>query len=449
MIAAPRLATVGMKVFSSQSWSSDDLGGVLAADLGVEQVGVLGGGVVAPDRHLLDVGDRGAGLGGQLRDRPVVVEAGQRREPLLRDVGGVGHRDQRVGVGRVAGDADADVVGGDLVERLALRGEDRAVGREQVAALHARAARPGADEQREVDAVEDRLGVVADLDAGEVRERAVVELHDDALERLERRGDLEQPQLDRAVAQQRAAREAEQQAVADLAGGTGDGDLQRGRAHDDSSITIRDSWLPTLAARAPPAMLGSMTGREPLRRWRPPLAARRPSPGAAPRPSRARPRASTSSSSRRPSPDPDDFVEAVDNPWFPLEPGPTWTYDVAGCRRRRPARRSPSSRARRVAGVATTARDRPGAGRGRSSTGTPRTTTATSGGSAARGSGEAGADGAEAGLAMAARRRGSATATARRTPRAWSRTGPGSCRWRTTVLVIEVRSTSTPAPRPR
>ena len=29
-----------------------DLGGVAAADLGVEQVGVLRGGVVAPDRHL-------------------------------------------------------------------------------------------------------------------------------------------------------------------------------------------------------------------------------------------------------------------------------------------------------------------------------------------------------------------------------------------------------------
>ena len=156
------------------------------------------------------------------------VSAEKRSE---RDVGGVLERDQRVGVGRVAGHADADVVSGDLVERLALGGEDRAVGRQQVAALHARAARAGADEQGEVHAVEDLLRVGADLDAGEVRERAVVQLHDDALERLQRRLDLEQAKLDGTVAGDGSAGDAEEQAVADLAGGAGDGDLQRRVAH--------------------------------------------------------------------------------------------------------------------------------------------------------------------------------------------------------------------------
>ena len=51
MIAAPRCCTVGMKSPSIQAWSPIELGGVLAVDLGVEEVGVLGGGVVAPDRH--------------------------------------------------------------------------------------------------------------------------------------------------------------------------------------------------------------------------------------------------------------------------------------------------------------------------------------------------------------------------------------------------------------
>ena len=77
-------------------------------------------------------------------------------------------------------------------------------------------------------------GVVADLHAGELREGAVVELHHDALEGLEGRLDLEQAQLDRPVAEQGTAGEAEEQAVADLAGCAGDGDLERGGAHDDS-----------------------------------------------------------------------------------------------------------------------------------------------------------------------------------------------------------------------
>ncbi len=226
-----------------------------------------------------------AGLGGQLRQRPVVVQTGQRGEALLRDVGGVGHRDQRVGVGRVAGHADADVVGRDLVERLALGGEDRAVGLEQVAALHALGAGAGADEQGEVRAVEDGVRVVADLDAGQRRERAVVELHDDALERLEGRGDLQQLQLDRGVlAEQVPARDPEEQAVADLAGGAGDGDLDGGSAHGRLLVCLGSVvWtsVPTLA-RVVPARAPRLVGC-----WRDPA----PDPAAQrPRRERRRPR---------------------------------------------------------------------------------------------------------------------------------------------------------------
>ena len=54
-----------------------------------------------------------------------------------------------------------------------------------------------------------------------------------------------------------------------------------------------------------------------------------------------------------PSPDPADFVAVVDNPWLPLEPGRTWTYDVTDVRgphalpsRSTAGRRSPASRPR-------------------------------------------------------------------------------------------------------
>jgi hypothetical protein len=56
-----------------------------------------------------------------------------------------------------------------------------------------------------------------------------------------------------------------------------------------------------------------------------------------------------------PSPDPADFVAGVDNPWFPLPPSRTWTYDVVdttGTHRLRVRVAAGPT----VAGVATTAR---------------------------------------------------------------------------------------------
>ena len=134
-------------------------------------------------------------------------------------------RDQAVGVRRVADHQHLDVRGGVGVQRLPLGLEDAAVGLEQVAALHPLAAGPGADEQRHAGAVEGLVGVVVDVDPGQQREGAVVELHRGALGGLDRLRDLEQRQVDGGVGpEQLAAGDAEQQRVADLAGGAGDGD---------------------------------------------------------------------------------------------------------------------------------------------------------------------------------------------------------------------------------
>src|SRR5690606_35586531 len=131
----------------------DGLGGVFSLDLGVEDVRVLGGGVVAPDGHLLDVRDGDLELLGELGDGAVVVEAGHRGEALGGDVGRVGLGDEGVGVGGVADHEHLDVVCGARVEGFALGFEDAAVGFEQVAAFHALGAWAGAHEEGDVGAV--------------------------------------------------------------------------------------------------------------------------------------------------------------------------------------------------------------------------------------------------------------------------------------------------------
>ena len=242
------------------------------------------------------------------------------------------------------------------------------------------------------------VGVVADLDAGQGRERAVVELHDDALERLQRRRDLQQPQLDRAVrAEQRAAREAEEQAVADLAGGTGDGDLEGGSAHGVSSSDERT--LPTSATLAaahrslPPAGCAccrhdSRGGQASPRRVWPPSW---PVLGALRLRRRTAPVGPTGVDELTiPTPSPTRRLQPLTSttrgsPCRPAPRGPTSGPPSTGRERRR--RRPPCPGTRRIDGVETrpVALGRPPrtAVRRRSpSGGTPRTRPATSGGSA-------------------------------------------------------------------
>jgi len=137
-------------------------------------------------------------------------------------------------VRRVADDEDGAVAAGDFAERAALDGEDRAVGLEQVLALHALRARAGADQQRVVGVAERHFRVVGDDHAGEQREGAVFQLHDDAAHGGQRRRDVEQLQDDWLIlAEQIAVGDAKQQAVADLAGSAGDGDALGGFGHGE------------------------------------------------------------------------------------------------------------------------------------------------------------------------------------------------------------------------
>jgi hypothetical protein len=117
---------------------------------------------------------------------------------------------------------------------LVLRGEDLRVGRQQILALHPRAARAGAHEQRVVGVFERGFRIAVRLHAGQQRKGAVFEFHHHALERVLGFlvGDLQHLQDHRLIlAQHLAGGDAKQQGVADLAGSAGDGHADGGFAH--------------------------------------------------------------------------------------------------------------------------------------------------------------------------------------------------------------------------
>ena len=88
-------------------------------------------------------------------------------------------------MGGVANDGDAGLSVGDRVDDLALADENFAVILEQISSLHAGAAWLGADEETPVSVLEADRGIGGLDNALEKGEGAVVELHGDALERLQ------------------------------------------------------------------------------------------------------------------------------------------------------------------------------------------------------------------------------------------------------------------------
>ena len=117
-----------------------------AADDGVEDVRVLGGRVVPPDRHPGDLGDGNPAVPGQRRDGTVVVQPGHRREVGAIHALGVVHRDIGVGVARVAHREHEDVRVR-LLDRLSLADEDRSVLADQILSLHTRPTGLRADQE--------------------------------------------------------------------------------------------------------------------------------------------------------------------------------------------------------------------------------------------------------------------------------------------------------------
>ena len=120
--------------------------------------------------------------------------------------------------------------------------EDLAVDREQIGALHARLAGHRSDEQRVVRVAERGVRVVGLHDVLEQRERAVFELHRDAAQGVERGRDLEELQDHGLVGPEHLTRrDAEEEAVTDLAGRAGDGNANRSRHAPHPTEGVRGS----------------------------------------------------------------------------------------------------------------------------------------------------------------------------------------------------------------
>lgn len=107
------------------------------------------------------------------------------------------------------------------------------------------------------------------------------------------------------------------------------------------------------------------------------------------------------------SPDPEDFVDRVDNPWFPLEPGTVWTYVGSGSDGERTRTVTVLEGVEQVQGVATTlVRDLVETANGEVATDVTDLYAQDTSGNVwwfgRRGEWEAGADGAEAGVVMLA-----------------------------------------------
>jgi diadenosine tetraphosphate (Ap4A) HIT family hydrolase len=134
--------------------------------------------------------------------------------------------DHHIGVAGIAHHRDAAIIGGHGVNGLALSDEDLAVVLQQVGAFHPRTARLGADQQSPVHVLEGDIGVAGQDHVLQQWEGAVFQLHGHALQRLLRtlNRDFQQLQNDWLVLAQHLARgDAEQQGIADIASGTGNG----------------------------------------------------------------------------------------------------------------------------------------------------------------------------------------------------------------------------------
>ena len=155
--------------------------------------------MVTPDGHLLDIGDLGASLEGELGEGTVVIETGHGREVLSGEVWGVALADESVGVGGVADGDRLAVTRSVVVDGLTNGDKDLTVVLEEVSALHTWATGLGTDEEVVVNISEGGGEVGGADDFVEEGEGAIVKLSLDTLEDLLLVGEIQEVEDDALV----------------------------------------------------------------------------------------------------------------------------------------------------------------------------------------------------------------------------------------------------------
>mmetsp|Transcript_26526 Transcript_26526/g.67480 ORF Transcript_26526/g.67480 Transcript_26526/m.67480 type:complete len:354 (+) Transcript_26526:696-1757(+) len=178
----------------------------LAVHGAVVHVGVLRGGVVAPDDDVAHVGVVRPSALRHLADGAVVVQAREAGDVLRGDAArSVLLEDERVGVGGVGHHHDLHALGSTARQRGRLAAVDGHVLGHDVLALLARLARVPAHHDRDVHALRGRLHVGERAHALQQGVRGIKQLHAHALQRILGRLNIQQVKDHRLVRAQHAA----------------------------------------------------------------------------------------------------------------------------------------------------------------------------------------------------------------------------------------------------
>lgn len=207
---------------------ADDFACEFTGDPCVCKIWVEGAGVVAPDSEIADVAPVGAGFEGELGFCTVFVEASHSKPAVCGNVAGVIHRDEAIRIAGISDDEGANVRSSIFLNGLALGDKNFAVDVEKVFAFHAGFARDTADQEGPVCSAEADVEIIGGSDFFQERKGTVLEFHHDSFECLHTLRNFNEVQIDGLIrSEDGSGCDAGKEGVADLSGGSCDGDCDR------------------------------------------------------------------------------------------------------------------------------------------------------------------------------------------------------------------------------